>query len=181
MLSLPPVDVSIIVTCQDEQSQLRRLLPLLLSQSYEGEYEVIVVDKQGDKDVAEWLDGIAVDHPNLVHTFCPSTARGIDIHRLALTLGAKAASHEWLVFLSAGVGAPSGDWLTRLTASCGDDVDVVIGKTGRKRRWRWPSCNIFRHKFSIFQPTSSFILCRRNILFQEAPQIPRKRIIRLSL
>lgn len=175
------INLSIIVTCQEQEPQLRRLLPFLLSQHYESEYEMIVVDMLHDKDIAEWLEEMELRYPHLHHTFCPASARGIDIRKLALTLGAKAANYDWLVFLSAGVGVPSDDWLTRLTACCSDGIDVVIGKTGRKRRWKWPSFNIFRHKFSIYHPTSSIILCRRSILFQEDPQIPPKRVIRLSL
>lgn len=174
-------DVSIIVTCHEQRSQLGRLLPTLLSQQYEGEYEVIVVDMLHDKDTDEWLEEMKTLYPHLHHTFCPASARGIDVHKLALTLGAKAANYEWLVFLSAGVGAPGDDWLTRLTACCGDGVDVVIGKTGRKCRWKWPSFHIRRHKFSLFYSTTSIILCRRSIPLQGDPQISKQRIIRVPL
>lgn len=180
MSSLSPVNVSIIVTCQEQRSQLERLFPLLYSQHYGGEYEVIVVDVMHDKDTEEWLEEMKALYPHLHHTFCPTSARGIDVHKLALTLGAKAANYEWLCFLSAGVGAPGGDWLTRLTACCGESIDVVIGKT---RQRRWAALNIFRHrhKFSIFYPTSSIILCRRSILLQGDHQIPKQRITRVSL
>ena len=172
--------VSIIVTCQEQRSQLGQLLPSLLSQHYEGEYEVIVVDMMHDKDTDEWLEEMMVHYPNLSHTFCPVSARGIDLRKLALTLGAKAANYEWLVFLSAGMETPGGDWLPRLTASCGDGVDVVIGKPSQRR---WSALSIFRHrqKFSIFYPTSSIILCRRSIPLQSSPQIPKQRIIRVPL
>ena len=181
--------VSLIITCEEEQQQqLMRLLPDLLTMQYDGEYEVIVVDKMHDKDLAEWLEGMEACYPHLCHTFCSraastpqKTSRKEDfIHRLAFTLGAKAANYDWLVFLSAGVGVPGGDWLTRLTASCGDDVDVVLGKTGRKHRWD-SFKDIFRRKFSIFHPTSSIILCRRSLLLQPETQIPKKRITRLPL
>lgn len=158
------VNVSIIVTCLEEQSQLRRLLPQLLSQQYEGEFEVIVVDQKHDKDLDEWLEETERDYPHLSHTFCPASVRGIDIRKLALTLGAKAANYEWLVCLSAGEGWGSDDWLTRLTACCGDGIDVVIGKKSRRRLWKRPSFNFFRRSVSLFKPTSSIILCRRSTL-----------------
>ena len=83
--------VSIIVTCDEEQQiPLRRLLPELLSMVYGGEYEVIVVDKKHDKDLEEWLEEMEANHSHLSHTFCPATARGLDINKLAITLGAKA-------------------------------------------------------------------------------------------
>jgi glycosyltransferase involved in cell wall biosynthesis len=180
MSSLSQVNVSIIVTCQEQRSQLGQLLPFLLSQHYDGEFEVIVVDMIHDKDTEEWLEEMEVHYPNLSHTFCPVSARGIDLRKLAFTLGAKAAIHEWLVFLSAGEGVPSGDWFSRLSACCGDGVDVVIGKRDRKRRWKWP---LFRssHEFSIFYPTTSILFCRRSILLQGDPHIPKERITRVPL
>ena len=160
--------VSIIVTCGEQQTQLRELLPSLLSLRYGGEYEVIVVDKMHDKDLEEWLEDMEVQHSCLNHTFCPASSRGLDIQRLALTLGAKAANYEWLVILPVDVKLPSEDWLLDLSKCCGEEVEVVIGLTKRKSRWSWFR-NIFRRPFSIFNPTSSVILCKRNILFQSKP------------
>lgn len=160
--------VSIIVTCGEQQTQLRQLLPSLLSLRYGGEYEVIVVDKMHDKDLEEWLEDMEVQHSCLNHTFCPASSRGLDIQRLALTLGAKAANYEWLVILPVDVKLPSEDWLLDLSKCCGEEVEVVIGLTKRKSRWSWFR-NIFRRPFSIFNPTSSIILCKRNILFQSQP------------
>ena len=122
-----PADVSIIVTCQEQQTELKRLLPLLLSQHYQGEYEVIVVDKLGDKDTIEWLEGMEKQYAHLSHTFCPPTARDISIQRLALSLGAKAANYEWLVFLSVEAQLTGDDWLSRLTAFCDGNADAVLG------------------------------------------------------
>ena len=174
-------NVSIIVTCQEQQSELMRLLPELLFMQYDGEYEVIVVDKIHDKDMAEWLEEMEVHHPHLSHTFCSATARGIDVHRLALTLGAKAALYDWLAVLPADAVLPSGDWLSRLMASVSDEVDVVVGSKGRDRLWHRLTFNLFRRRFSLFRPRPSIILCRRSILLQANPHVTKKRLIRLPL
>ena len=174
-------NVSIIVTCQEQQPELMQLLPGLLSMRYDGEYEVIVVDKIHDKDMIEWLEEMEVRYPNLCHTFCSPTARGVDIHRLALTLGAKASAYEWLVVMPADTVLPDESWLSRLTACCSDGVDVVIGTKGRMYQWHRITFNIFRRRLSLFAPTSSIFLCRRSILLQADPHIPQKRIIRLPL
>ena len=174
-------NVSIIVTCEEQQPELMQLLPGLLSMQYGGEYEVIVVDKVHDKDMAEWLEEMESHYPHLCHTFCSSTARGIDIHKLALTLGAKASAYDWLVVLPVNAVLPGEDWLSRLTACCGDEVDVVVGTRGRTSLWHRLTFNIFRRKLSIFTSTSSIILCRRSVMLQADSHIPHKRIIRLPL
>ena len=159
------VSVSIIVICQEQHSQLVQLLPQLLSMQYDGEHEVIVVDKSHDKDTGEWLEEMEKLHPHLCHTFCPASSRCIDIHKLALTLGAKAANYEWLVLLPVGAKLSGEDWLSQLTTNCNDKTDVVIVKTDRKRQWNLFR-RLFRPTFSLFRSTSSIILCRRSILLE---------------
>ncbi len=170
-----PVNVSIVVTCEEQQLELRCLLPELLSMQYDGEYEVIVVDKIHDKDLKEWLEEMEVHFPHLCHTFCSPTAKGIDVHRFALTLGAKAANYEWIVVMPVDALLPDKDWLSRFTACCTDDVDVVKG-IGRRSLWHRLMFNIFRRKLSVFAPMSSIFLCRRSLLLQANPYVPKGRI-----
>ena len=173
-------NVSIIVTLEEQQAQLRLLLPQLLSLQYGGEYEVIVVDKKHDKDLEEWLEEMEVHHPNLCHTFCPASARGIDTQRLALTLGAKAANYEWLIVLPADVKLEGEDWLQQLLACCNDETAVVVGIVNRKHRMNWFSSYLFRRRFSLFRSTSSVILCRRDILLKGGNvKLSRRQIVKL--
>ena len=173
-------NLSIIVTLEEQQQQLRALLPQLLSLQYGGEYEVIVVDKKHDKDLDEWLEEMEVHHPGLCHTFCPASARGIDTHRLALTLGAKAANYEWLAILPVDVRLQSEDWLRQLMACCNDETGVVVGIVNRKRRMNWFTSYLFRRRFSLYRPSSSIILCRRDILLQgKNVKLTNSQIIKL--
>ena len=172
--------VSIIVTCEEQEQQLRSLLPQLLSLQYGGEYEVIVVDKLHDKDLEEWLEDMEAGCPYLSHTFCSTTTRGIDIHKLALTLGAKAANYEWLVILPVDVKLQSEDWLKELRSHRNEEAEAVVVLTDRKRRMNRLSSYLFRRRFSLFRPMSSIILCRRNSLLQgKAVKLTSKDIVKL--
>ena len=174
------VNVSIIVTCEEQQTQLRQLLPQLLSLQYGGDYEVIVVDKEHDKDLEEWLEEMEAQYSYLSHTFCPASSRGIDLQKLALTLGAKSANYEWLVILPVGVNLEKGDWLKELTTRLDDKSDILIGITDRKRRWNWFTSYIFRRRFSLFRPTSYIILCRRTSLLQNnTVKLSKHQIVKL--
>ena len=175
------VSVSIIVICQEQHSQLVQLLPQLLSMQYDGEHEVIVVDKSHDKDTGEWLEEMEKLHPHLCHTFCPASSRCIDIHKLALTLGAKAAAYEWVAILPAETQLPGDDWLGRLQTCCNDQTDIVIATKGGTSLWNRLTFNLFRRRFFIFRPTPSIVLCRSRILLQGDIRIPKNRIFRLPL
>lgn len=173
-------NVSIIVTLEEQQAQLRSLLPHLLSQRYAGEYEVIVVDKKHDKDLEEWLEEIEVHHPNLCHTFCPASARGIDSQRLALTLGAKAANYEWLVILPVDAKLEQEDWLRRFMEGVNDETDILVSINNRNFRWNWLASYFFCRKFSLFRSSASVILCRRDILLQGKDiKLSKRQIIKL--
>ncbi len=173
-------NVSIIVPFQEQRSELMQLLPRLLSIRYGGEYEVILVDMKHDKDTEEWLEEVEGRYPNLCHTFCPVSARGIDTYRLALTLGAKAAAYEWLVVLPVDVEWQDEDWLPVLTGYAEDGTDVIVGILGRKRRMNWFKSYIFRRRFSLFRRTSSIILCRRSCLLQgKDVKLSNRHIVKL--
>lgn len=172
--------MSIIVTCREQQPELMRLLPELLSVQYSGDCEVIVVDEIHDRDMEKWLEEMEQHYPQLCHTFCSATARGINIRRLALTLGAKASSSEWLAILSADTVLPGADWLYSLTSCCKGDIDMVKGTKGR---WPWFTFrNLFRRHVSLFSPTTSILLCRRSkVLESGSGLVPKKRVARVSL
>ena len=175
-------NVSIIVTCEEQQTQLRQLLPSLLSQRYGGDYEVIVVDMKHDKDLEEWLEEMEVHNPHLSHTFCSTTARGIDIHKLALTLGAKAANYEWLVILPVGTELANDEWLKNLAANINEQADVILNSRLLNSKLKMM---FFRLRLrlaknirlqALFRHRSVLILCRRSILLQTEPCISKQRI-----
>ena len=169
------MSVSIIVTCEEQKEQLRKLLPELLSMQYGGDY----VDKKHDKDLEEWLEDMEAQYSYLSHTFCPASSRGIDLQKLALTLGAKSANYEWLAILPVGTELPD-NWLSRLGACLGEETDVVVGITDRKRRWNWFTSHIFRRRFSLFRTMSSIILCRRSSLLQgQVVKLSKRQIVKL--
>ena len=173
-------NVSIIVTCEEQEQQLRDLLPELLSLQYGGYFEVIVVDKMHDKDLEEWLEDMEANHSHLSHTFCPASARGVDIHKLALTLGAKAANFDWIAILPVDVKLQKEDWLKELIGYLNEETDVVVALTDRKRRMNWFSSYLFRRRFSLFRPISAIILCSRNSLLQgRAVKLSKQQIIKL--
>lgn len=103
-----------------------QLLPTLLTQEYEAEYEVIVVDMCDSRNTKDMLEPFEDTYPHLHHTFCPPTARDISLQRLALSLGAKAANFEWIIFLSPAAHITPA-WLAHLAPYCDETADAVLG------------------------------------------------------
>jgi len=54
--------------------------------------------------------------------------------KLAITVGIKAAKHEWMVFTDADCNVESDQWLNRLQDNFTENKDIVLGYGGYKRR-----------------------------------------------
>lgn len=171
--------------------QLRRLLPQVLSLHYGGEYEVVVVDTMHDKDFLEWLEDMEANYRHLSHTFCPSTSRGINLQRLAFTLGAKAASFDWLVFLTPDALLPSDDWLSHLANRLNVQADIVVGsvnyerseggadnKKRLKQYWRQLAWPVLARKCALYRLFHEFIVYRREFFLKHekfnSPKVKRR-------
>ena len=89
----PPV--SVIIPACNEAEALRRNLPAILEQDY-GNYEVIVVNDASTDETEDLLKALETEDPHLYHTFIPPGSRYVSHERLALTVGAKSANHDWM-------------------------------------------------------------------------------------
>lgn len=120
--------VSVIVYARDETRSLERLLLSILSQQYNGDMEVIVVNDGPNDDVTAAVSRLSAEHPNLYQTFVPHEARNLSRKKLALSLGIKAAKKDYLVLTCANCNIPSPRWLSAMCRHFLDGKEVVIGR-----------------------------------------------------
>ncbi|MDE6289050.1 MAG: glycosyltransferase, partial [Muribaculaceae bacterium] len=123
------VGASIIVYSVDEQDSLARLLPQLLAQDYDGEFEVIVVNEGDSAGVRDVVETLQTTHRNLYLTHTPDGARNLSRKKLALTLGIKAARYPVAVLTGATAILPGNRWLRAMMSHFSDSnhTGVVLG------------------------------------------------------
>lgn len=121
---LPPV--SVIICGRDATDLLNRFLPEVLTQDYPN-YEVIVVNDGANEDTDTLLRELKKTYPHLKSTFVPSGTTNISTKKLALSLGIKAASYDWLVFTDADCLPESKDWLRTMARNFVPGVEIVLG------------------------------------------------------
>ncbi len=126
----PPV--SVIVCAKNEQKNLEQNLPLLLTQNYP-DYQVIVVNDCSEDDTELVLARLKQNHHNLYFTSIPVDKKFFHGKKLALTIGIKAAKHEYLLLTDADCIPASPEWLASMTANFTTDKELVIGY-GKYRR-----------------------------------------------
>lgn len=121
-----PAAASIVVYSHDDLDGLEQLLPTLLSQEYEGEYEVIVVDEGDSPSVRDYVETLQLHHRRLYLTHTPDGARSLSRKKLALTLGIKAARNEVVVLTLATATVNSQRWLAEMMRAFNDDAATEI-------------------------------------------------------
>ncbi|MDE6266010.1 MAG: glycosyltransferase [Muribaculaceae bacterium] len=118
---------SIIVYCHDNATQLERLLPQILSQTYDAPFEVIVVNDGNCEDVKDVFNALKPHHKNLRLTFIPQDSHSLSRKKLATTLGVKAARHDLVFFTNADTEIPSDCWLRQMSEPFSSGADIVVG------------------------------------------------------
>lgn len=133
--TLPPL--SLVLTPCDDLGNLTKNLPLFLQQKYAPGYRVIVVIEQGDHDAESIIGQIEhqyrTERPDadasLYITRIPKTSRYISKKKLAITIGIKAATTEWVVLAETYSYPSSDNWLSTMASRCDDEHNLVIGHT----------------------------------------------------
>lgn len=109
--------VSVIIYARDNASDLRAMLPDILSQDYpKGKMEVIVVNDGSVDEVTDVVNYLGCEHSNLYITFVPDEAHNLSRKKLSISLGIKAARKEVAVLTTAGCRVASARWLREMAA-----------------------------------------------------------------
>lgn len=118
--------VSVLVIAHNNAAALDAHLPILLTQDYQADYEVIVVTEQGDIATEGVIKHYA-QNPKLRTTFVPSHSLFMSKRKLSVSLGVKAARNEWVILLDAESAPRSDEWLKTMAQGFKSDNDLVIG------------------------------------------------------
>ena len=118
--------VSVIICAKDEADNLRRFLPTVLEQDYPN-FEVIVINDGSTDETDHLLRDMVKEYSNLRITFVPVEANNLSTKKLGLTLGIKAAKHDWLLFTDADCVPVSKNWIASMARNFTPSTDFVLG------------------------------------------------------
>lgn len=121
-----PTPLSIVIPAHNQAGELRRHLPRILEQEFD-DFEVIVVDIASTDETKDVLEILELSHSQLHHTHTPASARDISLERLALTLGFRAARHEWVVLTRADCEPATSHWLAHISEAAEKDKSIILG------------------------------------------------------
>ncbi|MEJ5265536.1 MAG: glycosyltransferase [Bacteroidales bacterium] len=123
------VPVSVVICARNEAENLEKYLPMILEQDYP-DYEVIVVNDCSDDETEDVLKRFKEKYPHLRTTFLKEQEKFWHGKKLALTVGIKAARHEWLLLTDADCAPSSNEWIKTMAQHFTDDKAIVLGYGG---------------------------------------------------
>ena len=118
--------VSVIVCAHDEEQNLRELIPMLLQQQHPA-FEVIVVNDRSNDGTYDFLLEETKKEERLRMVHASSVPDHVNGKKYGITLGIKAAKHDWIVLTDADCRPNSDQWLHSMSARCTADKEIVLG------------------------------------------------------
>ncbi len=123
--------VSIIICAKNEGINLAKYLPVVLSQVYDGAYEVIVVNDGSNDDTGQVLKILKSACDNLTEVIISSyERRNLKGKKYALSKGVAIAKYDWLLLIDADCMPASESWLRQMVAPLANGKEIVAGYGG---------------------------------------------------
>lgn len=126
-MATPMPGVSVIVYSNDDAWNLESYLRSILSQDYQGQMEVIVVNDGAAPATEAVVGRLEEEYGNLYMTFTPTASRNLSRKKLAITLGIKAARYEVVLLTEGNCRIKSRNWLSKMMRHFSEGKEVVIG------------------------------------------------------
>jgi len=127
------IPVSVIICAQNENSNLQRLLPKILDQSYP-EYEVIVVDDGSTDDTRYTLQDFQQRFPRLRSIELSEQVKNKQGKKFALMMGIKGAKYDRLLLTDADCEPSSNRWIELMQDRFSEKKTIVLGYSPYRRR-----------------------------------------------
>lgn len=119
---------SVLLCARNEAENLRRFLPAILTQEYDAEWELLVVNDASTDDTAVVLQGFQEQYPDRIRVLQESkkTRPG---KKQALAQGIAAAKYEFLLLTDADCQPASPHWLAHMMAAltAKPETEIVLG------------------------------------------------------
>jgi len=126
----PPV--SVLVCAHDEEENLKELIPALLAQEYP-QFEVIVVNDRSNDGTYDYLLDLSTRESRVKMVNVRETPAHVNGKKYGITLGVRAASHEWLLLTDADCRPASSRWIAEMSAGMSSTHQFVLGYSPFKK------------------------------------------------
>ncbi|WP_430613743.1 glycosyltransferase [Flavobacterium sp. JP2137] len=120
------IPVSVLVCVKNQVEPLKKLLPILVSQSYP-DFEIVLINNASTDESLDLMKEYAANHPHIKIVDVINNEAFWGNKKYALTLGIKAAKNEYLLFVEPDSYPDSPQWIMNLSAQFTLHKTIVLG------------------------------------------------------
>ncbi|MBQ3858185.1 glycosyltransferase [Segatella bryantii] len=166
---LPPI--SILIPEHDNAKELDQNLALFLNQKYPIDYQIIVITEEGHGDTEDVLKKYS-NNSHLYTTYIPQSSRYMSRKKLQITLGVKAAKHEWILLTDPSCKPLNENWLATMASKCNNQTNIVLGYTtleeGTNEYRRFEHINTAHYILNQANRGQAYITNMQNLMFRKS-------------
>ena len=119
--------VSVIVCAKNEAQNLTTNIPLILGQNYSN-FELVLINDSSSDHSLEVMEQFQQTYPNQIKIVNVAPNEQFwGSKKYALTLGIKAASHEYLLFTDADCKPISKNWISEMSPNFSESKELILG------------------------------------------------------
>lgn len=126
------IAVSVIICAKNEAKNLKTFLPLIMAQEYP-DFEVVLINDNSKDSTLRVLESFKEQHNNIKIVNVKPIEKFWGNKKYALTLGIKAATHNFLLFTDADCKPLSKYWIQEMSSHFTNDKTIVLGYGAYKK------------------------------------------------
>ncbi|HEX9827583.1 MAG TPA: glycosyltransferase [Flavobacteriaceae bacterium] len=120
------IAVSVIVCAKNEAKNLKKFLPSILQQDYPN-FEVVLINDRSTDKTLKVMEAFKSGHDNIKIVNVKNIEAFWGNKKFALTLGIKAATHNFLLFTDADCRPVSNQWIKEMSSHFSNSKSIVLG------------------------------------------------------
>ncbi len=123
------VPVSVVICAKNEAENLKTFLPAIINQEYSN-FEIVLINDASYDDTLEVMESFEAQHNNIKIVNVINNEAFWGNKKYALTLGIKATSNDYLLFIDADCKPVTKQWISSMTRHFNTKTKIVLGYGG---------------------------------------------------
>lgn len=139
------ISISILVCAKNEAKNLEKNIPAILEQDYP-DFEVILINDGSTDETLKVMKTFESNNNNIKVVDVKSIETFWGNKKYALTLGIKAANHEYLLLTDADCQPASNKWIKQMSSHFSNSKSLIIGYGGYEKEKTSPLNKLIRYE-----------------------------------
>jgi len=120
------IAISVLICAKNESKNLKKFLPSIIQQDYPN-FEIVLINDSSSDKTLKVMEAFRTEHKNIKIVDVKSIEAFWGNKKYALTLGIKAATHNFLLFTDADCKPVSNQWISEMSAHFSNSKSIVLG------------------------------------------------------